>query len=170
MALFANFKGKALVVLVVLAALSAAWYLGSPLFVSQTVAESFPVSTGTDLASGAAGSVVLSQGGFTDADAFHKGEGVAKLYRLSDGSRLLRLEGFKVTNGPDLHVLLAANPAPKDRRDLEQGGYYNLGKLKGNIGDQNYQVPPDVAEGLAKSVVIYCLPFHVVFSTATLMP
>jgi hypothetical protein len=46
--------------------------------------------------------------------------------------------------------------------------YIDLGFLKGNIGDQNYDLPAGVDLSQYNSVVIYCLPFHVVFSTATL--
>ena len=177
MALLGNPIGRALIILVALAGLGAAWYLGSPLFISQTVMEKFRPSAGPDPAPRAdgtapgqatAGEVVLvAQGAFKDGDSFHKGEGTAKVYRMADGSHLLRLEGFKVTNGPDLHVLLAGNPAPRERQDLEQEKYYDLGKLKGNVGDQNYVVPSTVDLRLVRSVVIYCLPFHVVFSTAS---
>jgi hypothetical protein len=78
----------------------------------------------------------------------------------------LRLEDFSVTNGPDLHVLLAENPSPPDHDSL--GMYLDLGSLKGNLGDQNYDIPAGTDINQFKSVVIYCLPFHVVFSTADL--
>jgi hypothetical protein len=43
-----------------------------------------------------------------------------------------------------------------------------LGQLKGNVGNQNYEIPAEIDLSLYQSVVIYCLPFQVVFSTATL--
>ena len=107
---------------------------------------------------------VLHQGIFVDADSFHQGSGTATLYGLPDGSTLLRLDNFMVTNGPDLHVLLAEGASPEDRDQL--GEYVDLGSLKGNLGDQNYEVPPNVDPSRFRSVVIYCLPFHVVFSYA----
>jgi hypothetical protein len=110
--------------------------------------------------------VVVLQGQFKDADSFHKGSGKATIYQLPDGSHILRLEEFSVTNGPDLHVLLAGHPAPTGRDDL--GDYLDLGSLKGNIGNQNYEIPADADLSQFKSIVIYCKPFHVVFSTATL--
>ena len=110
--------------------------------------------------------VKVRSGSFQGADSFHKGSGTATIYRSADGKNLLRLEEFSVTNGPDLHVLLVPNPEPQGRGDVE--GYISLGKLKGNLGNQNYFLPDgDDGSGYG-SVVIYCMPFHVVFSVATL--
>lgn len=144
-------RPRLIIALVLLAVLApVAWYLLSPLFMNEIVAEAGAFNT-----RGAA-----IQGQFTDADSFHKGEGSAKLYQLLDGTYLLRLEQFRVTNGPDLHVFLAEGPDPKTSK------YTDLGKLKGNIGDQNYTVPPEAAA--YRTVVIYCVPFTTVFSTAVL--
>jgi hypothetical protein len=107
-------------------------------------------------------------GEFRDADSFHKGSGKATIYRALEGPLLLRLENFRVTNGPDLHVLLTSHPDPKSREDLRSAGYVDLGKLKGNLGNQNYPIPAGVAPAAPGSVVIYCLPFQVVFSVAPL--
>jgi len=112
--------------------------------------------------------VRLKAGEFHDADSFHRGSGRAAIYRGPDGSHLLRLEDFRVTNGPDLHVLLTPHPASKSRDDLTAAGYVDLGKLKGNIGNQNYPIPENVDVAAQGSVVIYCLPFHVIFSVAPL--
>jgi hypothetical protein len=70
-------------------------------------------------------------------------------------------------NGPDLHVLLANHPAPADRAE-GMASYLDLGSLKGNVGSQNYEIPASADISQFQSVVIYCEPFHVVFSTATL--
>ena len=108
-------------------------------------------------------------GQFRDADSFHKGSGTATVYDLgSDGGQILRLEDFRVTNGPDLRVLLANAPDPESHSDLDDAGYVELGKLKGNVGSQNYEIPPSVSLADVQSVVIYCNPFRVVFSVATL--
>jgi hypothetical protein len=109
---------------------------------------------------------VVLQGQFQDADSFHQGSGSATIYQLPDGAQILRLEDFSVTNGPDLHVLLATSPAPTGRDDL--GDYLDLGSLKGNVGNQNYEIAASTDLSQFKSVVIYCQPFHVVFATATL--
>ena len=74
---------------------------------------------------------------------------------------------FKVTNGPDLRVLLVKSPNPQGRGDLD-AGYEELGKLKGNIGNQNHTIPDSIEADGYGSIVIYCKPFHVVFSVASL--
>ena len=112
--------------------------------------------------------VALKSGDFRDADSFHKGEGKATIYRLADGTRVLRLESFKVTNGPDLRVILTPNADPQGRSDVTAQGYVELGKLKGNIGNQNYPLPDEVDADSINAVVIYCKPFHVLFSVASL--
>jgi hypothetical protein len=115
----------------------------------------------------AAGPQLALQGSFRDADSFHMGSGEARIYILPDGSAILRLENFQVTNGPDLHVLLAAG-SPNPASSEELGEYIDLGSLKGNIGNQNYEIPAGTDPSRYKSVVIYCKPFHVVFATAAL--
>jgi hypothetical protein len=114
------------------------------------------------------GPVRVKTGSFEDADAFHKGSGRATIFRGPGGGHLLRLEDFKVTNGPDLRVILSPAADPGSRDEVSASGYVELGKLKGNIGSQNYPIPDDVDVAAQGSVVIYCRPFHVIFSVATL--
>ena len=66
-------------------------------------------------------------------DGFHNAKGVAKVIQVTNGTDVLRLENFKATNGPDLYVYLSTN---KSNMDI-----VNLGRLKGNIGNQNYPIP-----------------------------
>ena len=132
------------------------------------VEDSSGVSPTTTASGGSGTALVLSAGTFQDADRFHQGSGEATIYRGPDGSYLLRLENFQVTNGPDLHVILSPSPAPESREDVHQPGYLDLGSLKGNRGNQNYEIPADVDVDAWSSVVIYCSPFHVVFSVALL--
>ena len=173
--------------------LAVGWWLGSPLFLDTEVNEAFPRSSEAvvpddmtqeqvedemESAASQAGLTVeddmpdsaspaqVSTGEFADYDNFHKGSGTATIYTLEDGSQVLRLEGFEVTNGPDLHVLLVPNANPEDRDDIT--GYLDLGSLKGNIGDQNYGIPDGMDVTEYGSVVIYCQPFHVIFSVASL--
>jgi hypothetical protein len=111
----------------------------------------------------------LTSGDFTRIDTLHWAEGSASIYQLPNGSRFLRFEDFRAANGPDLHVILSAGEEPRSREEVERGGLnLDLGPLKGNIGSQNYEIPTEIDLSLYNSVVIYCLPFHVVFSTASI--
>ena len=109
----------------------------------------------------------VATGRFTDADAIHKGSGVASLYRLPDGSHVVRLEDFQVTNGPALVVLLASVPDPQSADEVKRG-YIKIDDLKGNKGNQNYEIPADINVGRYRSVVIWCELFDVLFSAAPL--
>ncbi|HUN05570.1 MAG TPA: DM13 domain-containing protein [Aggregatilineales bacterium] len=110
---------------------------------------------------------VIGQGNFNQIDIIHGGTGTAMLYELPDGSRVLRFENFRVTNGPELHVILTRNDNPLTPEDVGTD-YIDLGPLKGNVGNQNYNVPSEIDFSQYQAVVIYCLPFRVVFSVATL--
>lgn len=116
----------------------------------------------------AATPTLLKQGRFRDADAAHRGSGDALFYRMPDGSHLLRLENFKVTNGPDLVVYLAKHPDPGQAGDVTTG-FLSLGKLKGNVGNQNYIIPTGADISKFKSAVIWCELFGVLFSPAALI-
>ncbi len=110
--------------------------------------------------------IILGQGDFYNLA--HEGMGTATMYQLPDGSRLLRLENFEVLNGPDLHVYLAPQDPIPNTVGLELDGSLDLGKLKGNLGAQNYEIPADLDLSLYKSVVIWCQPFRVPFNAASL--
>ena len=103
-------------------------------------------------------------------DIAHEGMGTATIYQLADGSRVLRFENFEVLNGPQLHVYLAQqNPVPNSV-GIELEGILDLGPLKGNIGDQNYNIPDEILLDNFQSVVIWCVPFRVPFNAAPLNP
>ena len=171
------------VVIAVLVALPVGWYLISPLFINRAVDEALPAAEATQAMEEAmaestqavdeamppgdmAAMQILAQGEFYNIA--HEGRGKATIYQLPDGSRILRFEGFEVLNGPDLHVYLASgNPVP-DTVGVELAGSVDLGKLKGNIGNQNYELPADLDLSQFQSVVIWCQPFRVPFAAAPL--
>ncbi len=109
-------------------------------------------------------------GQFRDGDSFHQGSGDATIYNLGTDGFVLRFEDFNVINGPDLRVLLTTHADPMGRGDVHADDvtYVELGKLKGNIGNQNYPIPDSVNVDDQHSVVIYCKPFQVVFAVAPL--
>ena len=175
--------------------LAIAWWLLSPLVINTEVDEEFPFSASAEIppemTRAEAESVMVgiskldmppmaepmptetpeftavAAGRFRDADSFHRGSGSATIYRQADGGGVLRLEDFRVTNGPDLRVILTPSANPERRGDVLQDGHVRLGRLKGNIGDQNYEIPPGADLDSFGSAVIYCMPFSVVFSVAT---
>ena len=134
--------------------------------VDQMVDQDLPEAMKSE--SAAEGPAKLKSGDLRDADNFHKGSGQATIYRNADGSHLLRLENLNVTNGPELHVILTPHADPMSRSDVSAPGYVDLGRLKGNMGNQNYEIPADVDVAAQGSLVIYCVPFHVIFSVAPL--
>ncbi|MDW0183980.1 MAG: DM13 domain-containing protein [Nitrososphaeraceae archaeon] len=100
-------------------------------------------------------------GNFVDAgDGFHKAEGIAKVINLADGRTFLRLENLKTTNGPDLYVNLSVG---KDALDI-----VNLGRLKGNIGNQNYEIPAGTDLSKYNTALIWCKAFSTLFGSAKL--
>jgi hypothetical protein len=100
-------------------------------------------------------------GSFVGAgDGFHNVEGVAKVLTLPDEKTFLRLENLKATNGPDLYVYLSTG---KDASDI-----VNLGRLKGNIGNQNYEIPAGTDLSKYNTVIIWCKAFSTLFGSAKL--
>lgn len=110
---------------------------------------------------------VLHSGSFITIDAIHSAEGTAVIYELPDGRRVLRFEDFRSANGPDLHVYLSSAVPKSTFAGLGEDALH-LGSLKGNVGSQNYDIPADADLSRYQSVVIYCVPFRVVFSSAEL--
>ncbi len=101
--------------------------------------------------------VQIASGQFTNQA--HDTSGLATLIEQPNGDRVVTLTRFKTDPGPDVRVYLVPDPAG-DIKDA-----VDLGKLKGNKGDQQYDVPADAEAG---AVVIWCRAFTVAFGTATL--
>ena len=116
------------------------------------------------------GPTLLAQGVFVDGDSFHTASGDVKVYRLEDGALVLRLEDIEVKNGPDLNVIVTPSPTVAGRGDVRVEGHLDLGDLKGNIGSQNYDLPAGYALPDEFSVVVFCVPFQVVFGSAEMRP
>ena len=139
-----------------------AWYAFRPerLFINQKVNEQFPTAS-------AATTNKLASGQFRSAA--HETKGTATVFQLADGKKTLRLTDFATSNGPDVHVYLVAAGDAKDNDTVTQAGFIDIGTLKGNIGDQNYELPADTDLAKYRSVTIWCKRFGVNFGTAPLM-
>jgi hypothetical protein len=109
---------------------------------------------------------VLAKGEFHKADK--AGSGTATIYQLDNGKRVLRLTNFSVDNGPDLHVRLIAAKDAKNTTSVAKTDHMELGKLKGNQGSQNYDVPANVDLSKYQVVSIWCNRFSVNFAAAPL--
>ncbi|MCC7359979.1 MAG: DM13 domain-containing protein [Anaerolineales bacterium] len=109
----------------------------------------------------------LAQGAFYNI--VHEGEGQAGIYQLADGLRVLRFEDFMVLNGPDLYVYLVPDDPVPNAIGFDFMAYHDLGQLKGNVGDQNYELPADLDLSRYHSVVIWCRAFKVPFAAAPLL-
>ncbi len=93
-------------------------------------------------------------------DGIHNAEGLAKIIPISNKDNILRLENLKVTNGPDLYVYLSTDKGASD--------FVNLGKLKANNGNQNYNIPSGTDISKYNTVLIWCKAFSILFGSAEL--
>jgi hypothetical protein len=100
----------------------------------------------------------------------HQTSGRATIYQEVDGKLVLRLTKFKTSNGPDVHVILiAAKDADDDANFLKSDTErVELGVLKGNQGDQNYEIPAGTDLSKFQTVSIYCERFNANFGAAPL--
>jgi hypothetical protein len=150
-------RKKILITVVIVAAIAIpiGIYTISPLFISATVNESLPVTATIPkekTLSGIFGGV---------GDGFHNAEGNVSVVSLTDAGKILRLENFKSTNGPNVHVYLSTDKRATD--------FVDLGKLKANNGNQNYNIPAGTDITKHNIVLIWCKDFSVLFGSAILM-
>lgn len=106
------------------------------------------------------GPVNLASGSFTGVDG-HAGSGKATVVKSPNGSRALTFTNFDVDPGPGVEVYLTRNPDDISDR-------VELGGLKGNVGDQQYDIPGSANLGAYDTVVLYCTPFTVRIAVAEL--
>ena len=92
------------------------------------------------------------------------------MYKASDGRQYLRLTDFTTSNGPDVHVVLPLSDDHSLTQELVKGQFDSIevGSLKGNQRDQNYDLTASFDLQKYNAVVIYCERFHAVFGLARL--
>ena len=110
---------------------------------------------------------VVRRGEFEEIDVIRNAEGDVIIYQSPDQSRLLRIEEFRSTRAPDVHVVLTRNPEPLVAADVGVD-YIDLGGLKATVGNQNYAVPADVDFNRYPAVTLYSISHQIVVSSATL--
>ena len=91
---------------------------------------------------------VLLSGAWIEIDPVHRAAGSATIW-LAEDERILRFEDFRVTNGPQLPQKLHQHFCAAGQNVVptsifagvgESGDYVDLGPLKGNVGNQNYDI------------------------------
>lgn len=123
---------------------------------NSTVNENMSVDTTQETANRTLVGTLVGAG-----DGFHNAEGVAKIIQLGNGTNILRLENLKATNGPDLYVYLSTGKTASN--------FVSLGKLKGNMGNQNYEIPEGTDLTKYNTALIWCRAFSVLFGSAQLL-
>jgi hypothetical protein len=151
------------------------WFQPQKLFLEETVSDALPTgrldpreSTGPRSTGGSGRPPkikTLAEGHFQSLE--HSTQGRASILELADGSQFLRFDDLETSNGPDLRVYLSHIPASDDWRAYGER-FIDLGALKGNRGDQNYELPSDVDLSRYRSAVIWCRRFTVGFGVAPL--
>lgn len=150
------------------------WFQPQKLFIEQTVNEGVPGVAGEDdqpspggASEGRDSLSVLRAGRFQSLE--HETSGSARVIEVADGRLFLRFEDLDTSNGPDLRVYLSEIPASDDWYAYGKR-FIDLGALKGNLGDQNYEIPQATDLSRYRSAVIWCRRFTVGFGVAPLDP
>jgi Electron transfer DM13 len=138
-------------------------YLSLSMFRDDVVNEQVAMAAARAPSSSGPHNVLLGAGRFESVR--HDAEGRAQAIELAQGGRVLTLTRFEVDNGPDLRVYLVAGPATTEG---EVDDFEDLGGLKGNVGNQQYEIPSDVSIDRYSTVVIWCRAFSVLFARAPL--
>ena len=134
--------------------------------VTRAVITTIAISLSTVAAMAQTGNIVATG---TFHGAAHKTSGRATVYQSSNGE-ILRLTHFETSNGPNLHVILIAASDAEDNENFldKKVGRVELGQLKGNEGDQNYEIPAGTDLSKFKAVSIFCERYNANFGTAPL--
>jgi electron transfer DM13 len=156
-------RNSVILTLIGIPVLVGAWWAFRPekLFVNQKVNEAAPASLSSEPEALYTGKL---------EGKAHPTSGRATIYRSPGGIQYLRLTDFTTSNGPDLHVLLVRADDKALEQQIVKGELerVELGTLKGNQGDQNYDLPVATDLNQYQAVAIYCQRFHAIFGVARL--
>jgi hypothetical protein len=174
---------RTLAALVGIVVLAVAYYLVSPLWRTNELDEDSPVDAQVETTASAgmnesmevamermkdekkemtesmpSQTAIVAQAPFIPGD--HDVEGRALLIRQADGNHIVRFEDFSTINGPNLHIYLAS--------DLDGDDHVDLGPIRATHGNVNYEVPAGTDTSKYRHVLVWCVPFGVLFSSASL--
>lgn len=149
-------KKPKLTMLVALPLLLGGWWLFRPerLFYDLAVMEKVPTNA-----------KVVASGRFT-SDA-HETVGLAQILE-SNGRWFVRLTDFKTSNGPQVKIWLIEGLDASTTEIVKVSKHIDLGAMKGNLGNQNYEIPPGVDLTKVGAVSVWCERFSVNFGGASL--
>ena len=156
-------RNKWILALIGVPVLAGAWWAFRPekLFINQKVNEAAPAALSSEPEALYTGKL---------EGKVHQTSGRATIYKAPDGKQYLRLSDFATSNGPDVHVLLVRAGDKALDQEIVKGDLdrVELGTLKGNQGDQNYDLPATADLNQYQAVAIYCERFHAIFGVAKL--
>ena len=119
--------------------------------------------TTTTVAPEPTGPVAIGSGSFYGID--HSASGTATVYEQA-GDFVLRFEDdTDIQNGPDLWVWVLESDSYAGG---DPGEFIELGKIKGNVGGQNYALPAEFDPDVHQFVLIWCKRFSVPFAASPL--
>jgi len=156
-------RSRWILILIGVPVIAGAWWAFRPekLFINEKVHEAAPAALSAEPEALYTGRL---------EGKVHQTSGRATIYKTVDGKEYLRLSDFTTSNGPDVHVLLVRSEDRALDQEIVKGGldHVELGTLKGNQGDQNYDLPATVDLNQYQAVAIYCERFHAIFGVARL--
>lgn len=151
--------------------LSLSYFEVQKLFIDEHVNEALPENiTPTSPTSEATAPQpqIIAEGELVRVDAIHYGKGTVQILKTSSGENIVRFNDVEIGNGPDLFVYVSDSTEPTNEI-ASLGNYTNLGKLKGNIGSQNYVLPSSAELGFEPhSIIVWCKRFEVLFTYAVM--
>jgi hypothetical protein len=161
----------AAVALTIVAGIGLYWFQPWRLVTDEEIHETLAVAPAPRSSASAppSGPAVVRRGEFVSHE--HDTDGQARVVRNPDGSHALELVGLDTSNGPDLRVWLSDQPVRagvRGWRVFDDGAWVELGRLKGNKGDQAYAIPAGTDLDRLTSVAIWCRRFSVSFGAAAL--
>ena len=137
-------------IIVVVVIILAAWFLFLTPSEKKEVDEESPLESND--------ATMISQGMFKGTSSYDVS---GKAILIKDGEKyILRLEDFETESGPGLYVYLAT--------DIDANDYVDLGELKAEKGNINYEVPANTDFKKYTFALIWCEPFGVLFGSAEL--
>lgn len=114
--------------------------------------------------------VTVASGTFQPINAVRWGQGTVTIYEDASNALTMRLEGYSMLGGPDLHVYLSPADAPNSFADMTVAGVEpeDVGSLKASDGSQNYTLPADTDLSLYHTVVVYSTSLDLIYTYAPL--